>query len=192
MAGCCHGDHCSSAAQPELNSPRWRRALWIALAINATMFAAEIAAGVAAGSVALQADALDFLGDAANYAISLAVAGMALQWRAKASLLKGATLGLFGLWVLGNTAWHAYLGTLPRAEFMGIVGLVALIVNGGVALMLYRFRTGDANMRSVIIVATIMAALGISGGWQIVRQAVGELHASPALIRPVRLSGTEK
>ncbi len=212
MAGCCHDDHCSTAAQPELNSPRWRRALWIALAINATMFAAEIAAGVAAGSASLQADALDFLGDAANYAISLAVAGMALQWRAKASLLKGAPLGLFGLWVLGNTAWHAYLGTLPRAEFMGIVGLVALIANGGVALMLYRFRTGDANMRSVwicsrndaignlavllaaagvfgtgtgwpdIVVATIMAALGISGGWQIVRQALGELRASPALL----------
>ncbi len=212
MAGCCHDDHCSTAAQPERNSPGWRRALWIALAINAAMFAAEIAAGVAAGSASLQADALDFLGDAANYAISLTVAGMALQWRAKASLLKGATLGLFGLWVLGNTVWHVYAGTLPRAEFMGIVGLIALIANGGVALMLYRFRTGDASMRSVwicsrndaignlavmlaalgvfgtgtgwpdIIVAAIMAALGISGGWQIVRQASGELHETPDLV----------
>jgi Co/Zn/Cd efflux system component len=212
MAGCCHDDHCSSATQPELNSPRWRRALWIALAINASMFAAEIAAGVAAGSAALQADALDFLGDAANYAISLAVAGMALQWRAKASLLKGATLGLFGLWVLGNTAWHAYLGTLPRAEFMGIVGIIALIANGGVALMLYRFRSGDANMRSVwicsrndaignlavllaaagvfgtgtgwpdIFVAAIMAGLGLSGCWQIVRQALHELRPRQAIL----------
>jgi Co/Zn/Cd efflux system component len=212
MAGYCHDDHCSSVTQPELNSPRWRRALWIALAINASMFAAEIAAGVAAGSAALQADALDFLGDAANYAISLAVAGMALQWRAKASLLKGATLGLFGLWVLGNTVWHAYLGTLPRAEFMGIVGIAALIANGGVALMLYRFRTGDANMRSVwicsrndaignlavllaaagvfgtgtgwpdIFVAAIMAGLGLSGCWQILRQALRELHLRRAFL----------
>jgi Co/Zn/Cd efflux system component len=204
MAGCCHDDHCASTKA--LNSPIWRRALWIALAINAGMFLAEIAAGVAAGSAALQADALDFLGDAANYAISLVVAGMALQWRARASLLKGATLGLFGLWVIGSTAWHAFHGTLPSAEVMGIVGIVALIANGVVALMLYRFRTGDANMRSVwicsrndalgnlavllaaagvfgtgtgwpdIIVASIMAALSISGGWQIVRQAWGELH----------------
>src|SRR3954452_20690273 len=205
MAGCCSDDHCQSAPRL-LDSPAWRRALWIALAGNAGMFLAEIVAGVAAGSASLQADALDFLGDAANYAISLTVAGMLLQWRARAALLKGASLGVLGLWVLGSTAWHAYTGTLPRAEVMGIVGVLALLANGGVALMLYRFRGGDANMRSVwicsrndaignlavllaaagvfgtgtgwpdIIVAAIMAALGISGGWQIVRQARGELR----------------
>jgi Co/Zn/Cd efflux system component len=49
----------------------WRRALWIALAINAGTFAVEIIAGVAAHSSALKANALDFLGDPANYAISL-------------------------------------------------------------------------------------------------------------------------
>src|SRR5437763_12637129 len=107
MAGCCSGDHCASKTKG-LNSPSWRRALWIALAVNAGMFLAEIAAGVAAGSSALQADALDFLGDAANYAISLTVAGMMLTWRSRAALVKGATLGLLGLWVLGSTLWHAY------------------------------------------------------------------------------------
>jgi Co/Zn/Cd efflux system component len=75
-----------------LNSPRWRRALWIALLINAGFFVAEIVAGAAAGSAALQADALDFFGDAANYAISLGVAGMALTWRARAAVAKGGTL----------------------------------------------------------------------------------------------------
>jgi Co/Zn/Cd efflux system component len=204
MAGCCHDDHCSS--HKDLNSPRWRRALWIALAVNAFMFLAEIAAGVAAGSASLQADAIDFLGDAANYAISLGVAGMGLTWRARAALLKGWSLGLLGAAVLLSTAWHAYAGTLPRAEAMGIVGTLALLANAGVALMLYRFRTGDANMRSVwicsrndaignlavlaaaggvfgtgtawpdLIVAAIMAALGISGGWQVVRQANAELR----------------
>src|SRR3954454_23397706 len=166
----------------------------------------EIVAGAAVGSASLQADALDFFGDAANYAISLGVAGMALQWRARAAIAKGGTLIAFALWVLGSTAWHVFYGTLPRAEVMGIVGVVALIANGGVALMLYRFRAGDANMRSVwicsrndavgnaavllaatgvfgtgtgwpdIIVASIMAALSISGGWQIVRQAWSELR----------------
>jgi Co/Zn/Cd efflux system component len=202
-AHCCHDHHCAETRT--LNSPSWRRALWIALAVNAGMFLAEIIAGVAAGSASLQADALDFLGDAANYAISLSVAGMVLTWRARAALLKGGSLAVLGLWVIGSTAWHAYLGTLPSAEVMGVVGLLALLSNAGVALMLYRFRGGDANMRSVwicsrndaignlavllaaagvfgtgtgwpdIIVASIMAALGISGGWQIVQQARGEL-----------------
>ena len=206
MAGCCHDDCCSSSTVSELNSPRWRRALWIALAINAGMFLAEIVAGVAAGSASLQADAIDFLGDTTNYAISLGVAGMALTWRARAALLKGWSLGLLGVAVLASTAWHAVAGMLPTAETMGIVGILALLANGGVALMLYRFRTGDANMRSVwicsrndaignlavlaaaagvfgtgtawpdLIVATIMAALGVSGGWQIVRRAGAELR----------------
>ena len=206
MAGCCHDDHCASAPDGGgLNSPAWRRALWIALAANGGMFAAEIVAGLAAGSVSLQADALDFLGDAANYAISLGVAGLALAWRARAALVKGATLALLGLWILGATAWHAHAGTVPRAEVMSGVGLLALLVNGGIALMLYRFRSGDANMRSVwicsrndaignvavllaaagvfgtgtawpdLVVGGIMAGLALWGGIQIVRQAMGEL-----------------
>src|SRR5688572_14463947 len=102
VAGCCNDHHCADARP--LNSPAWRQALWIALFVNAGMFLAEIIAGVAAGSASLQADALDFLGDAANYAISLSVAGMALAWRARAALLKGASLGFLGLWVIGSTA----------------------------------------------------------------------------------------
>lgn len=138
---------------------------------------AEIFAGVAAGSASLQANALDFLGDAANYAISLGVAGMTLAWRTRAALAKGGAMIAFALWVLGDTAWHAFSGTLPRAEVMGVVGVAALIANGGVALMLYRFRAGDANMRSVWICsrndaignfAVMLAAVGVFGagtGW---------------------------
>lgn len=196
---------CASAKDPS-NDPRWRRALWIALGVNAGMFAAEMIAGIAGGSRALQADALDFLGDAANYAISLGVAGMALAWRAKAALLKGATLVVLGLYVLGAALWAVWYGGTPEAEVMGIVGIAALVANAGVALMLYRFRSGDANMRSVwicsrndaignvavvlaaagvfgtgtawpdLLVAGVMAALGISGGVQIMRQASTELR----------------
>lgn len=196
---------CASGKPDPNNSPSWRRALWIALAVNATMFVAEMAAGVAGGSKALQADALDFLGDAANYAISLGVAGMALAWRARAALLKGGTLALLGMYVFATTAWAVWHGGTPEAEVMGVVGVAALIANAGVALMLYRYRTGDANMRSIwicsrndaignvavvmaaagvfgtgtawpdLIVAGVMAALGISGGVQIIRQARAEL-----------------
>ena len=204
--GCCGG--CETKAPVE--DKAWRRVLWIALAINAGMFAVEIAAGVAAHSASLKADALDFLGDSANYAISLGVAGMALEWRARAALLKGASLLLLGLWVLGSTVWMAAAGTLPKAETMGIVGVLALLANLACAVMLWRHRDGDANRRSVWIcsrndaigniavvaaalgvfgtgtawpdlaVAAILAGLGVSGGWQIIRQARGELKTGRA------------
>jgi Co/Zn/Cd efflux system component len=209
---CCGSDNCSSATT--LNSPRWRRALWIALAVNAGFFVIEVVAGAAAGSVSLQADSLDFLGDAANYGISVGVAGLALTWRARASLLKAATMAAFGLWVLGLTAHNALAGAVPDAPVMGIVSVFALMANFGVALMLYRFRDGDSNMRSVWIcsrndaignvavmlaalgvfglgagwpdfaVGAIMAMLALSGAWQIGRQAHAELK-QPANAMPV-------
>ena len=208
MADDCCKAACGTTAT--LNDPRWRRALWIALGVNAGMFAVEMAAGAAADSRALQADALDFLGDAANYAISLLVAGMALAWRARAALAKGLTLIGLGGWVMITAILAALGGAAPQPELMGIIGALALAANTGVAIMLYRFRTGDANMRSVwicsrndaigniavmaaalgvfgtgtawpdLIVAAILALLGISGGVQIVRQARRELGSVAA------------
>ena len=93
-ANCCDG--CSSAVPG--SDRRYRRALGIALGINLVMFFVEIAASFFSGSVSLRADALDFLGDSANYALALAVVGMALRWRAAAALLKGGVMGAFGLW----------------------------------------------------------------------------------------------
>jgi Co/Zn/Cd efflux system component len=207
-AACCHHDHGSSAVS--LNSRAWRRTLWIALAVNAGMFATEIVAGVVAGSSSLQADALDFLGDASNYAISLGVAGLGLVWRARAALAKGLSLGALSLAVLAITAWNVHAGTLPEAHVMGMIGVLALVANAGVALLLYRFRGGDANMRSVwicsrndaignvavvlaalgvfgtgtgwpdFIVAAIMAVLGVTGAWQIVRLSLRELSRGHA------------
>lgn len=201
-AGCCN----QSDSAPTRDA-RWRRVLWVALAVNAGFFVAEIAAGAAAGSAALQADALDFLGDAANYAISLGVAGMALAWRSRADALKGATMLALAVWVLANTAWHAYSGNLPQAGIMGMVGFAALLGNGGVAVMLWRHRGGDANRRSAwlcsrndavgnavvllaaagvfgtgtgwpdVIVAGVMGGLGLQGGWQIVGQARAEMRS---------------
>jgi len=208
---------CASDCIDSLADKRWRRVLWIALTINLAMFAGEIVAGVASGSRSLQADALDFLGDAANYAISLGVAGMALQWRSRAAVLKGGTILIFGIYVLITTLIAALGDGVPRAETMGAVGLLALLANGGVALMLYRYRIGDANMRSVwicsrndaignlavlaaaagvvgtgtqwpdLIVAGIMASLGIVGGSQILRHALGELGQRNAVGQEVSL-----
>jgi Co/Zn/Cd efflux system component len=209
---CCSHDHCSSASPPP--DSRYRRVLWVALALNGGMFLTEIIAGLAAGSAALQADAVDFLSDAANYGISLSVLGLALVWRARASLVKGVSMGLLGLWVAGNTLWHALTGTLPQAEVMGVVGVLALLVNGGVAFLLYRYRGGDSNMRSVwicsrndvlgniavmlaalgvfgtgtgwpdIIVASVMAALSLWGAGQIIRHSADELRGSRTVTVP--------
>lgn len=177
------------------------------LAINAAMFVVEIAAGVLAGSASLQADALDFLGDAANYGISLMVVGMALRYRASAALAKGFTMGVLGWWVLGITAWHAWSGTLPEGGTMGMIGATGLIANGASFALLWAYRSGDANMRSAwictrndvagnlavllaaagvfgtgsgwpdFVVALTMAALALQGAWLVLRQALLELRS---------------
>jgi Co/Zn/Cd efflux system component len=192
-------------------SPRYRRALWVALFLNAVMFVVEIAGGLKSGSVSLLADAVDFAGDAANYGISLAVLSMGLAWRARAALIKGLTMGAYGVLVLAKTAWAAALGVPPEPTIMGLVALLALAVNVGVAILLYTFRNGDANMRSVwlcsrndaignvavaiaalgvfgtgtawpdLFVAGVMATLALTASVVVVRQARAEL-ASPACV----------
>jgi Co/Zn/Cd efflux system component len=203
-AHCCdHGhEHASAAAA----SPVYRRILWVALVVNLTMFVVEIGAGLAAQSASLLADSLDFLGDAGNYGISLFVLGMALHWRARASLVKAASMAAFGIWVAFTTINHAMAGTVPEAPVMGVVGALALAANFGVALLLYRWRDGDSNMRSVWIctrndaignlavlaaalgvfgsgsgwpdylVAAIMSGLALVGAFQVTRAAVAELR----------------
>jgi len=167
------GKSCCSV-EPTDNPPdnRYKKVLWIVLGINAAMFLVEIIAGFVAGSVSLQADAIDFLGDAGNYAISLFVLGMALQARAKAAYLKGITMGIFGLWVLLSTIWHFIHGEMPEASTMGLIGFLALISNAVVLGLLWKYKTGDSNMRSVWLCsrndvignfAVMLAALGVFG-----------------------------
>jgi Co/Zn/Cd efflux system component len=160
-------DHGASSA-----SPGFRRALWIALVVNAAMFIVELGASWQSGSVSLMADSIDFFGDAANYALSLAVVGMALSARAKASLVKAACMAGFGVFVLAKALWNLSHGATPEALTMGSIGFLALAANLGVAIVLYRFRSGDSNMRSVWIctrndalgnVAVMGAALGVFG-----------------------------
>jgi Co/Zn/Cd efflux system component len=203
---CC--DHDCAAPAPD---DGYRRILWAALAVNLTMFGVEIAASILAGSVSLRADALDFLGDAANYAVALAVVGLALHWRARAALLKGAVMAAFGLWVAGSTIHHAITATLPIGELISGIGVLALAANLGVAALLYRYRTGDSQALSVwlctrndcianiavivagagvwwsgspwpdIAVAAIIACLALSSAVRVIRQARRELAPVPIL-----------
>jgi Co/Zn/Cd efflux system component len=166
-AGCC--DH---EAKFDGVDPRYKRVLWLVIGINAVMFLVEIVAGVLAGSQALQADALDFLGDTMTYGISLAVIGMSLRVRATAALVKGASLTLMGLWVLGSTAYQVLVLGLPRAEIMGGIGFLALAANVASVALLLPYKDGDANVRSVWLcsrndaignVAVMIAALAVWG-----------------------------
>ncbi len=205
---CCSSDSCVALGPA---SSRIRRILWIVLILNAIMFGVEIVAGLAAGSASLQADALDFFADAANYGISLFVLGLGLRARARAALLKGISMGLFGLWVIGTVVWHSLHGTVPGWSTMGLVGLAALVVNGACLLLLLAFREGDANMRSVwicsrndvvanfavlaaalgvfgsgtgwpdVIVASVMAGLAIQGASVVIRESLAELRQSKAV-----------
>lgn len=207
MSNCCAGS-CSPAKPPV--DPRYRRALWIALLVNSLMFGVELAGGLGAHSVSLLADAVDFLGDAGNYALSLFVLGLAPVWRTRTALFKGVTMGVYGLFVLGRAGWSMSQGIVPEPATMGMIGVLALAANGLVALLLYAFRDGDANMRSVwlctrndmignaavllaafgvfgtgsgwpdIAVATIMAVLGLSAAKSVVIQARGELRTAAA------------
>lgn len=203
MAGCCHSDSCQ--LPPPKEGP-FRRALWIALVVNLAMFLIEIVGGLQAHSVSLLADSVDFASDAANYGISLAVLSLGALWRSRAAWVKGTSMLLFGVFIAGHAVWSAAWGITPEPIVMGAIALLALLSNGGVAVMLYVFRNGDANSRSVwlcsrndalgniavllaalgvfgtdsrwpdLIVALIMSWLAISAGWSIVRQARSELR----------------
>ena len=205
---CC--DHDTPKTETIVNLPRYRKILWIALIVNAAMFLVEIGAGLQADSLSLLADAVDFAGDALNYAVSLAVLASALAWRARAAIAKAVSMMGFGLYVLGAAVWSVWHGEVPQAMTMGAVALLALTVNVAVAWMLYAFREGDANMRSVwlcsrndaisnlavlmaalgvlgtgsawpdLAVASLMAMLALHGGWTVLRQARGELAADGA------------
>lgn len=201
MAGCCHHE------EPASNTtPAYRRVLWVVIALNLGMFAVEMLAGLKGRSLALQADALDFLGDGLTYGLSLAVLGAALRVRATAALLKGASLALLAAWILGSAVYRVFVLGEPSALVMGTVGLLAMAANVVSALLLMRHREGDANVRSVwlcsrndaignlaviaaaglvavtgtpwpdLAVAAAMAALFLASSAGIVRQALGELR----------------
>ncbi|GAA3962823.1 cation transporter [Allohahella marinimesophila] len=174
MAGnCCNVETGCSKDTP--GGPRFRRALWAALIINAIMFVVEFAASLQSGSVSLLADAIDFLGDAANYIISLTVLSMGMLWRARAAWLKGLTMFIFGIAVLARAGWVVASDITPEPLTMGVIGGLALVANVTVAVMLYAFRSGDADMRSVWLcsrndaignVAVMVAAAGVFGTGQ--------------------------
>ncbi len=203
MSADCHIHRCDAATAID---PRTRKVLWIALIVNAAMFVVEVAAGFTANSAALLADAIDFAGDAANYGLAIWALAMAPVWRARTAMLKGASMLVFGLFVLGNALWLAFSGSVPHAEWMGGIAVLALVANVSVAVLLYAWREGDANMQSVwlctrndaignvaviaaavtvwatgmgwadVVVALLMGGLAVHSGGRVIRLAYREMQ----------------
>ena len=174
--------------------------------LNATMFFVEFLGGKSAESNALLADSIDFFGDAANYGLSLFVLSGSLLVRSRTAWFKGLCMALFGIFVIGRALWSIQNGLVPEPFTMGWIGLLALAVNVAVAAMLFAYRTGDANMRSVwlcsrndaigniavmlaglavwyftskwpdLIVAIGMGMLALSSAWQVLRHAKTEIN----------------
>lgn len=202
MSACCSGPG------PKFDgmSPGYRHTLWLVIIVNAVMFVVEIGAGALAGSQALKADALDFLGDALTYGISLWAIGKSLATRSYAAIFKGLSLAGMGLWVFGSTVYEVFVLQLPKAGIMGTVGLLALLANLLSVVLLMKYRDGDANVRSVwlcsrndaignvvvmlaalavfftksawpdLVVAGALAGLFLWSSVQILKQAVEELR----------------
>jgi Co/Zn/Cd efflux system component len=209
-------DTCCPKGVPAFDgvNPRYKLILWTVIGINGAMFLGEMIAGQLAGSQALKADALDFLADTVTYGLSLAVIGASLRTRATAALAKGVSLSLMALWVFGSTVYHTLVLGLPKAEVMGVVGVLALAANLASVLLLRPYKDGDANVRSVwlcsrndtignvivmaaalgvwgtatawpdLLVAAIMAGLFLTSSVQILRQAWAEYRHGAAHPHP--------
>jgi Co/Zn/Cd efflux system component/copper chaperone CopZ len=187
-------------------TPAYKRALWIVVGLNLGYGLVEIVGGFLAGSQALKADALDFLGDGLITFLGLLAIGWSLLWRARSALIQGLFLGLLGLGVVASTIYRMIVQLPPEAELMGLFGIVALVVNVLAAAVLIPHRTGDANVRAVwlfsrndaignaavvvaaglvtwtgtvwpdLVVALVIAGLFLHSSWSIIRDARADLR----------------
>ena len=192
---------------PDLShvTPAYKRALWIVVLLNVGYGVIEVVGSILAGSQALQADSLDFIGDGLISFLGLMAVGWGLAARAKAALLQGVFLGLLGLGVIGSTLYRVFVEHQPETLLMGGFAVVAFIVNVAAALVLLPHRKGDANMRAVwlfsrndaignlavvvaavlvwwlsspwpdLLVAFAVAGLFLQSAWSIIRDARSDL-----------------
>lgn len=167
MAGSC----CGGKAKFDGLDDNYKRILWVVIALNGVMFLVEIVAGIQGQSQALQADALDFLGDTLTYGISLWVIGKSLALRSSAAIAKGISLLLMSLWVSGSTLYRVFYLNEPDAFTMGSIAIAAFAANMCSVLLLMRYKDGDANVRSVWLcsrndaIGNLIVLAAASGVW---------------------------
>lgn len=201
MSGCA----CEESCRNPSGGDGYRKALVVALVLNLALFFVEIAGAWSSGSVSLLADAIDFLGDSVNFGASLLVLGMATVWSSRLALAKGMVMAGWGVLVLARALWAFSVGGVPDHQTMTWISLLALATNFAVAAILYRYRAGDANRKSVwlcarndafanlavlaaaqgvaffrqgwpdLLAACVLAGLGLHSGLSVVRRARSEL-----------------
>jgi cation diffusion facilitator family transporter len=162
------GCDCGSDTNRAEHDPAYRRALWLVILLNLGFGLVELFGGFIADSQALKADSLDFLGDGSISFVGLLALAWGARARALAALTQGLFLGALGVGVIGFAVWRSLNASVPEGELMGGIGVVALVVNVSAALILARFREGDANVRAIWLfsrndaianIAVIIAAL---------------------------------
>lgn len=173
------------------------RAFLCPLVINALMFLAEFGAGLAAHSSALQAEAVDMLGDALVYGLSLFALGRGRRWEAGAALAKGGLILLFFVVIVVDIALKLLHGVPPSTRLMLIFGSLALVANLTCLALLWRFRNLNVNMSStfecsrndVMANAGVLVAAGavmvLGAGWPDI--VVGLVIAAVFLSSAVRV-----
>lgn len=163
----------SDCCAPDASDRQQRGLLMVVLALNAIMFFVEFSAGWLARSSGLMADSLDMLADALVYGLSLYAVGKGISARANAALVNGYLQLLLGVGVLVHLVWRIWQNSIPEAETMTLISVLALIVNASCFGLLYRFRSGDINLRAswicsrndmianvgVMVAAALVAAL---------------------------------
>ncbi|CAN7277797.1 cation transporter [Phenylobacterium sp. LjRoot225] len=188
------------------------------LVLNALMFIVEFGAGLVAGSAALMADAVDMLGDAFVYGLSLFALSRGSRWKAGAALAKGGFIFLFGLGVLAEIGVKLATGVPPSSRLMLVMGASALAVNLTCLRLLWRFRRQDVNMSSTfecsrndvianlgvlvaagavawshstwpdILIAGGIAALFLRSAARVIASALAELKREEPELQPVSLT----
>jgi Co/Zn/Cd efflux system component len=210
MANMLEERFCNCGADiPTHATAAYRRALWLVAGLNIFMGVVESVSGYVAGSQALKADALDFLGDGVITGLGLIAVNWGASPRARAALLQGVFLATMGLGVFAFTLYRVFITQMPEAMLMGSLGLIALFVNVACAVILLRYREGDANVRAVwlfsrndaignaavVIAALVVAATGsplpdlvtaaaiaglfIHSAIRIINDSLGELKMTP-------------
>lgn len=132
----------------EIESREQGRVLWLLLAINATMFVAELVAGILADSTGLIADSLDMLADAAVYGIGLYAVGRSSRIKVNAATISGVFQIVLALGVLAEIIRRLVWGSEPEALFMIAVSVVALLANIVCLVLISRHRDGEVHMRA--------------------------------------------
>ena len=153
-----------------------RRALAVALALTAAYTVVEVVGGIAAGSLALLADAVHMLSD--NVAIALALVAVWLAGKPAtpertygykraevlAALANGALLVALAIWIFVEAVMRIRDPGDPLGGWMLAIALLGLAVNLAAGYVLSRARRGSLNVEAALrhVFADVLGSIGVA------------------------------